>query len=378
MKSPYKRLLPFAAIACIGLAGSSVDAFAQAQAPAGPGGPGAINGRVGPEPFHCAQGEWQGKVTGGKDDNFAGGAQVPEKPSPSSFFQTSLPNLNLNLPANVYDQTASNYHFGDTLGFTPPPGHTVTKARLTTRLKPNSGDATNDGISFSSNPWSVPIPGARVGFAINSLPGAATWAPPHPPELFVFDFDPANVKVYGNGVPGTPAAGPPYNGLEFFKALNANKRFDTYVEDDTGVDFVQLELCAVRKYDLVASKKHDGNVYILDVTNAGQQINPTGKIDVVELVPAGLTILPFTPPPGWVCPGITFPVIGPDAFTCTFAIPAGGIATGAHLPPIVLKTDGTAECPNCMRARLFLKEVSDGVKPVDEGDMMKNNASCTR
>jgi hypothetical protein len=53
-----------------------------------------------------------------------------------------------------------------------------------------------------------------------------------------------------------------------------------------------------------------------------------------------------------------------------------GIAPGP-LPPIVLKTEGKPECPNCMRARLFLQNVSDGRKPVDEG-AMENNLSCVK
>jgi hypothetical protein len=70
-------------------------------------------------------------------------------------------------------------------------------------------------------------------------------------------------------------------------------------------------------------------------------------------------------------------VVGPDSFTCSYQIPGGGIAAGSDLPPIVLKSDGTAECPNCMRVKLYLKDVGDGVNPVDEADM-KNNASCVK
>lgn len=36
-----------------------------------------------------------------------------------------------------------------------------------------------------------------------------------------------------------------------------------------------------------------------------------------------------------------------------------------------------AECPNCMRVKLYLKEVSDGAKPADDSDI-KNNASCIK
>ena len=95
---------------------------------------------------------------------------------------------------------------------------------------------------------------------------------------------------------------------------------------------------------------------------------------MTEIVPAGLIITSASIPAGWTCPGVAFPVNGPDAFTCSFAINAT-IASGQHLPQIAFKTEGKPECPNCMRVKLYLKSVSEGVKPVDEVDM-KNNASC--
>jgi hypothetical protein len=362
MNSRYKALLPLAAIALIALAGSSA-VLAQAQPPARPS---AINGPPGPPAFQCERGESTFKAGNGTDDNFA--ATLDPKPHAAADFSAAA-----GLAAtNIYDQTASNYHFGDS--FTLPSGQ-ITKVRLTTRLKPNSGDATNDSIDFfASNPWPGSTP-ARVGFVINNLPGAATWAPPHAPELFVFDFLPASVVVYGNNVPGTPAASPPYVGSAFFPALDVSKRFDIYVQDDTSVDFVQIELCYKPKYDLVASKKREGSYYTLDVTNAGQPISPSGSIQVVEIVPSGLTITaPPNAPNPWTCTG-SFPMVGPDAFTCTYPINAV-IPAGQHLPQIVLKVEGKPECRNCMRVHLYLKEVSGGQKPVEEGDMM-NNASCS-
>jgi hypothetical protein len=356
MNFQHKRLLPFAAITLIGLAGSSVAAFAQ-PAPAQP------------PAFKCEQGEWAGETARGSNDNFAGGNS--ELTQPSAAFQ-AVPNLNFNTQ-NVYDQAGSNYHFGDTIPVTPPAGYVTTRVRVTTRLKPNS-TATNDGIDFASHPWAGPTPGARVGYGISTLPGAATWAPPHPAEVFVFDFaQPSTaVQVYGNGVLNASiTTNPAYDHIEFFKAVNQNKRLDMYVQDDTSVDFVQLQICAKPepKYDLVASKKRDGGTYILNVTNAGQPISPPGKIDVLEIVPAGLTVIAASGAP-WTCPGVIFPVIGPDAFTCSYQISAV-IPTGP-LPPISLKTDGKPECANCMRARLYL-----GDKLVNEGDM-KNNSSCTQ
>jgi hypothetical protein len=89
----------------------------------------------------------------------------------------------------------------------------------------------------------------------------------------------------------------------------------------------------------------------------------------------GLTITSGSLGP-WTCPGVLFPVVGPDAFTCSYQIPVAGIASNTNLPQLVFKSEGKSECPNCMKTKLYLKSVSDGVKPVDEGDM-KNNASCT-
>jgi len=235
MKSSCERLMRVAAITCIGLAGSAVAAFAQAPAP------------VAPQSCTCERGEWHGHVGHGKDDSFAGGNNEPTAPSPDF---ANVPGLNFNQQTNVYDQTASNYHFGDTLQFNPPPGFTVTKACLTTRLKANSGDATNDGIDFASHKWpsSGTETGARVAFAIRSLPGVypQPWAPAHPPVKFQFTFLPGNMQITGNGTPGAPnpPPNPGYNGTNFFLALNANKRLDIYVQDDTSVDFTELQICA--------------------------------------------------------------------------------------------------------------------------------------
>jgi hypothetical protein len=235
MKSSCKRHLRFAAITCIGLAGSAVAAFAQTPAP------------VAPRSCTCNPGEWHGHVGHGVNDSFAGGNNEPTNPSPEF---RNVPGLNLTQPANVYDQTASNYHFGDTLSFNPPPGFKVTKACLTTRLKANTGDATNDGIDFASHRWppNGPNTGARVAFAIQKLPGVSQpWAPPQPPVLFHFTFLPSHMDIIGNTTPGTDttaAPNPPYVGSTFFQALNANKRLDIYVQDDTSVDFTDLQICA--------------------------------------------------------------------------------------------------------------------------------------
>jgi hypothetical protein len=189
-----------------------------------------------PPAFTCPSGEVYVTVQYGNNDNFAG---VPEPTAPSTFFQ-AVPGLSLNTPANTYEHPGNNYHFGDTL-YLGHPGFTFTKLRLTTRLKPNAGDALNDDILFASYPSTT-----TAVFRINNLPGGLNWAPPHVSVMFVFDFP--NVggvfAVHGNNIPNTVTLPPPFSGGAFFAALSANNRLDIYVEDDTGVDFVQLESCA--------------------------------------------------------------------------------------------------------------------------------------
>jgi hypothetical protein len=306
----------------------------------------------------------------GKIDNFAAGGD--SQPTPSDPLKIQFPQLVSQAANNIFDNTGINYLFGDTLFLNALPiGSTITVARVSTRLKPNSGDgsssAGNDTFSFQSG-------GSRFGYSLKDQPANTSvgrWGNNVPSQAggvnFTFTF--TTVANPANTTSPYPAN---------FLALIANTRMlDILEQDDTSVDYVQLDLCykPPAKYDLVASKKHDGNVYSLNVHNNGQQIMPTGHVDVVEVVPAGLTITSFPSGP-WTCTGL-LPVVGPDSFTCSYQIPGGGIAVGANLPQIVLKSEGTPECPNCMRVKLYLKEFEGGVKPVNEGDM-KNNVSCVK
>lgn len=356
MTSHHKRLLSAVALACAGLAVSSLATLA--QQPARPGVPGT----AAPIPaFECASDEVSFKTGNGTDDNFAGTADP--LPHPTNPFVTAV---QLNTATNKYDQTASNYHFGDS--FTLNQSGPISKLRVTTRVKSNSSDSNNDGFSFSTQPGFTPGH-FSYGYAIGA--GPIGWG------LLTFDFDRTvnQIKVNTAVIAPAPAT---YQAINFFGDLDNGRALHIYVQDDTSVDFIRIEGCykpAPPKYDLVATKKHDGNIYTLNVHNAGSQIMPTGHVDVVEVVPAGLIVNSASGAP-WQCPGVVFPVVGPDAFTCTYQIPPGGIPANGNLPAIVLETKGKSECPNCMKAKLYLKSVSDGVKPVEEGDM-KNNASCT-
>jgi hypothetical protein len=355
MKSLPKRLSRFAAITCIGLAGSAFAVFA--QTPAAPGGPAATKGPVTPPSFKCGAGEMGFKVGNGTDDHFVTTGVQDLLPHPDPAFKTTAQLM----ATNIYDQTASNYHFGDSFKLQQP-GGAITKFRVTTRVKSNSTDSNNDGFSFSTVLNFTP---GHFSYGFAQGVGPIGWGD------LTFDFDQSlpSINVY----PVAAATPGGYNNNNFFSDLNTGHSLHIYVQDDTSVDFIGIEGC-YKKYDLVASKKHDGNVYILHMHNAGPQIPSPGKVDVVEVVPAGLTITSFPGAP-WSCNAGPAPVVGPDSFTCSYQIPTGGIAANSDLPQIVLKSEGsTGECQNCMRVKLYL---GDGVKPVDEGDM-KNNVSCTK
>jgi hypothetical protein len=318
-----------------------------------------------PPAFKCDATDKMFKDGNGTNDNFVTTGTADPKPHPSALFVSTMSLTT----TNIYDQATSNYKFGET--FKLPAGQ-VTKIRVTTRLKPLTGQPDNDGISFSTKPNFTP---GHFSFSLSSL--APPWTSGQAAKLFVFDFGAPGSTIQVNGAASSPAVTVP---AMFYTDITANPNHEIHIyqQDDSSVDFVQIEACVKPlppKYDLVASKKHDGNVYLLNVHNAGSQIMPSGKVDVTEVVPAGLVILSASGAP-WQCPGVIFPVVGPDAFICSYQIPAGGIAANSSLPTIILKTEGKSECPNCMRVKLFLKSVSDGVKPVEEGDM-KNNASCT-
>jgi hypothetical protein len=360
MKSLSSRLSQFAAITCIGLVGSAVAVLAQSPEPARPGAV-ASNGPPGPAPFKCEAGEIAFKDGNGTDDHFAGTGTADAKPHPSG-----IPGLVAT--TNIYDQTASNYHFGDTF-MLKQTGGSITRFRVTTRVKSNSPDSSNDGFSFSIKPAFTP---GHFSYGFAQGAGPIGWGD----LTFVYDRATVN-QIRVNAAFVDPAPAGTYDSATFFNSLDGGAPLHFYVQDDTSVDFIRIEGCykPAPKYDLVAGKKHDGNVYILNVHNNGSQIMPTGKVDVVELVPAGLTITSFPSGP-WACNG-SLPVVGPDSFTCSFSIPGGGIPANSNLPPIMLKSEGKAECPNCMRVKLYLKEVAEGGKPVDEGDM-KNNVSCTK
>lgn len=113
--------------------------------------------------------------------------------------------------------------------------------------------------------------------------------------------------------------------------------------------------------------------YGLTVTNLGQTINGPAQIEILEFVPPGLTVAVAVTPP-WQCTPTN--AVGPDVITCKYNLPAGStIAQGAALPPIMVSATGEARCPNCMRAKLYMRGREGELALVSEANTT-NNVSC--
>ncbi len=337
----YGKLIVCALAACAAL----VAPAAQAQM--------HITGPVITPPFTkvllCRAGQQHMSILHGTQDNFAG-APDPA-PTPSAALQSVY--TRLSLPANIYDQTASDYHFGDTLSFSLAPGATVVAARLSAALKPNSG---NDNDSFNvmqkgSTADPLPSPGT-------AMPNYYGYHAPTAQQLVQLNFTTTGLSPAAN-YPNTP---PPFDTLN---ALTTNRRVDVFLQDDTAIDYLLLEMCvAPPPFDLAVSKKREGyGGYVIEVSNPGRALPAGAKIEMTEIVPQGLTVSAISAPAPWSCTTPPLPVQGPDAFTCTFIVPAGGLAGGANLPQIVLQAQGRSECANCARVRLYVSDVRQEAEP---------------
>jgi hypothetical protein len=124
-----------------------------------------------------------------------------------------------------------------------------------------------------------------------------------------------------------------------------------------GPQIDSVEIKPIPSYDIAVKKLHDGNTYVIAVNNPGLPIPVGSKIEVVDVVPPGLTLTVAASNLPWIC-APTGIVVGPDSITCTLSVTAP-IATNASLPSIHFQGVGSPSphCPNCVRARLYLPNV---------------------
>ncbi len=242
---------------------------------------------VGQQAISVTHGTVDAFSTAGTPDPLADAVSATRHPDP----QFDIAKQHLRLDA------CGIYNFGDTLYFTLAPGETVTAAQVTTNTRSNGDISSNDTMSF------LQAGGAAPTFTTFSYNGADFGGP----RTYVFN---------GSGATPIPNASMT-NPLNILAALTANKRLDVVMQDDSSVDFITLDLCVAPPppYDIAVRKTHDGSHYGIAVTNPGRAISAPAKIEVTELVPAGLNVTS----------------IGGTGWSCTPTPPPWAILDGDHL-----------------------------------------------
>jgi len=315
-----------------------------------------------PPPLYCmAKPTLPFSVTHGTNDSFGTGTPDPAPvPSQSLITQTGVA---VGAP-NLFDQPATqiNYRFGDSLPIAIPAFSTVNSVRLITRMRAHPAGSGNDAMSIglSNGATTLVALGSKGLAAMNS--GA---------------WNSGNVAIFVIDVlVAFPALGPAIN-----NALmnNIQPSLDVFVQDDTGVDFLRLDVCyiAPKPIDVAAQKtrKHGGG-YNLSVTNPGGPLPAGILVEVTDYVPVGATVTAFGAAP-WNCTApVSPPFSGPEVITCTMIVPAGGIPPNGTLPTIPVSmtlSPPPQNCPNCMRVRL---KPGGGVSVIEQNTA--NNVSCIK
>ena len=124
--------------------------------------------------------------------------------------------------------------------------------------------------------------------------------------------------------------------------------------------------------DIAAKKQRmPGPIYQVTVANNGPAISGSSKLEFVDLVPQGVTVVSIGAP-GAACAYAVLPVVGPDVITCTRLFP-GGIPAGT-VWTVTFKIQGEGHCPNCIKARLY-RRVGASYVLFNEANM-SNNVAC--
>ena len=199
---------------------------------------------------------------------------------------------------------------GPTITLLNPPGGSCPFASCSTAFFDDRGYKTTTGATVGT-----------VGAVL-----ATGNVPPPAPDFSDTGFDTSSttIRAYGDNSA---------NGFGNQKGLDLWTYFPS--QDVVG----QLYIVPQGASDLAIAKTHVGDftvgvdgVYTLTVRNVGSG-TLAGLITVTDAVPAGLTVVSATGT-GWAC-GVS----GQDV-TCTVT-PAGGLASGASLPPISVTVDPT-------------------------------------
>ena len=198
---------------------------------------------------------------------------------------------------------------GPTITLLNPPGGSCPFASCSTAFFDDRGYKTTTG--------------ATVGTVGSVLAGNA---PPPAPDFSDTGFDTSSTTIRAYGDDSS-------NGFGNQKGLDLWTYFPS--QDVVG----QLYIVPQGSSDLAITKTHVGDfrvgvdgVYTLTVQNVGSG-TLAGEITVDDPVPAGLDVVSAAGT-GWVCS------VAAQDVTCTVT-PAGGLASGASLPPISVTVDAT-------------------------------------
>ena len=185
--------------------------------------------------FECSEQDTLVKILGGKIDAFAptGDASNPIHPSSDLITRrdanTAYPGVDV-----TYDYTAYDHHFIDTLALNLSPSQTVTKAEFNIGYKViGSNLASNDGIYVGD--YGTNHAGGHLYETLYSI---------IPQGWNRYDLTSnygyvANVNLFNlNNTLGTG---------NVKDTMISKNELDVYVQDDTAVDFTQLNLCVAGK-----------------------------------------------------------------------------------------------------------------------------------
>jgi len=166
--------------------------------------------------------------------------------------------------------------------FTGLPANIVS-AELEVRMRPGSGDPTNDSINFAFPPNTSVTWGQQMA----ALPGSGgTWNPLQSPTTFILDL--ANLPA--------GAVGQPTNLLSL---LNTHHLLDIAIQDDTTVDYIKLRLvvCPARTYfaGLPHESSNSTNIQVTTLQTGAQQLvlTPPSPLEQIN------TFIGLDQLPGW-------------------------------------------------------------------------------
>jgi hypothetical protein len=210
--------------------------------------------------FTCSR---QYTYRAGRMDNFSYPTPTDPLPAPRADFLANV---------NAFYGTPPRKHFDDPANdkwllhsFSSLPANIV-KAELEVRLKPGTGDSSNDSIHFDFPPFNAPF--FTWGQNIRNLHSGGTWNPGESAITLVLDL--CNLPAGGSGQP-----------TNLISQLNTHRSLHIMIQDDTIVDYMKLRVTVCPPRLRFAGLPHE------PLNNASLEIltSPTGTENLRSVPP---------------------------------------------------------------------------------------------